>query len=228
MTTQPLPLRLDHEDDVFVLDLGDGENRFNPDSIAAIHAALDQVEAADGPRALVTTATGKFFSNGLDLEWLGANSDRVQETVDGLHRLLARVLGLGVPTVAAVQGHAFAAGAMFAVAHDHAVMRADRGYWCVPEADLGMPFTEGMNALLIARLPTRTTHTAMLTGRRYAGPDAVRAGIVDTVADADAVVSDAKAFAATQTSKDPDVLAKIKRRLHGDAIEALERSEPLA
>ena len=42
--------------------MDDGENRFNPTSIADWNAALDQVEAAaaepDAPCALVTTGTG--------------------------------------------------------------------------------------------------------------------------------------------------------------------------
>ena len=62
---------LDRHDEVFVLNLGDGENRFNADSLTALEAHLDEVEAAAAPRALVTTATGKFWSNGLDLGWLG-------------------------------------------------------------------------------------------------------------------------------------------------------------
>lgn len=52
---------LDRQDDVLVLDLGDGENRFHPDWLAAVNAALDEVEIAEGPRALVTTGTGKFY-----------------------------------------------------------------------------------------------------------------------------------------------------------------------
>ncbi len=58
---------LDRHENVYVLDLGDGENRFHPDWITAVGAALDEVEKAEGPRALVTAATGKFWSNGLDL-----------------------------------------------------------------------------------------------------------------------------------------------------------------
>lgn len=50
---------LERHDDVFLLDLGDGENRFHPDWIAAINDALDEVEKAAGPRALVTAASGK-------------------------------------------------------------------------------------------------------------------------------------------------------------------------
>ncbi len=55
---------LTRDGDVFVLDLGADENRFNPTWVAGVNAALDEVEAAEGPRALVTTASGKFWSNG--------------------------------------------------------------------------------------------------------------------------------------------------------------------
>ena len=109
---------LDRHDDVFVLDLGDTENRFRPDWLAAVDAALEEVERADGPRALVTCATGKFFSNGLDLDWLSGHLDRSEAYVADVHALLARTLALPVVTVAALQGHTFAAGALFSLAHD--------------------------------------------------------------------------------------------------------------
>ena len=70
---------LDRDGDVFVLDIGDTENRFHPDWLAAVHAALDEVERAEGAHALVTTASGKFFSNGLDLDWLSAHGDQARE-----------------------------------------------------------------------------------------------------------------------------------------------------
>src|SRR5699024_7101208 len=69
---EPTMPTLERHDDVFVLDLGEGENRFHPDWIAEVEDALEQVENAEGPRALVTAATGKFYSNGLDLDWLMA------------------------------------------------------------------------------------------------------------------------------------------------------------
>ena len=130
---------LDRHDDVFVLDIGDTENRFHPDWLASVSDLLDKVEKAEGPRALVTAATGKFFSNGLDLDWLSAHPDDGGQYLAAIHELLARVLALPVITVAALQGHTFAAGAMFSLAHDFRVMRADRGYWCLPEADINLP-----------------------------------------------------------------------------------------
>lgn len=99
---------LDRHDNVFVLDLGDGENRFHPDWLTAVATALDEVEKADGPRALVTAATGKFYSNGLDLDWLSAHADEYHDYVVSVHELFARMLSLPVITVAALQGHTFA------------------------------------------------------------------------------------------------------------------------
>ena len=165
----PLPT-LERTGDVHVLDLGDGENRFSPDWVAEVGACLDEVAAAGPPAALVTAATGKFFSNGLDLDWLLAHADRAADYVGSVQRLFARVLTLPVPTVVAVQGHAFAAGAMLTLAHDVRVMRADRGFWCLPEVDIGIPFTPGMAALIQARLTPATAHEAMTTARRYGGP----------------------------------------------------------
>ncbi len=124
---------LDRLGDVFVLDIGDTENRFHPDWLTSVNAALDEVEQADGARALVTTATGKFFSNGLDLEWLATHEEERGGYVSGVQHLLARVLEMPLATVAAIQGHAFAAGAMLTLCHDVRVMRADRGFWCLPE-----------------------------------------------------------------------------------------------
>ncbi|MGW7418604.1 enoyl-CoA hydratase-related protein [Streptomyces sp. NPDC054813] len=212
---------LDRQDNVFVLDLGDGENRFHPDWIASVDAALNEVEKAEGPRALVTAATGKFYSNGLDLEWLSGHADQHQDYIVSVHELFARVFSLPMITVAALQGHTFAAGAMFSLAHDFRVMRADRGYWCLPEADINIPFTPGMSALIQSRLAPQTAHEAMVTGRRYGGSDAAAVGIVDRAVAEDAVRSTAVAIAQAQLSKAGDTLGTIKARMYASALASL-------
>jgi len=218
---------LNRHDAVFVLDLGDTENRFHPDWLDSVDAALDEVEGADGPRALVTAATGKFFSNGLDLEWLTAHADQHEEYVTRVHALLARMLALPVFTVAALQGHTFAAGAMLSLAHDLRVMRADRGFWCLPEADIGIPFTRAMSALIQARLTPQTAHESMTTARRYGGSDAVAAGIVDRAVDEDAVRGAAVEIAAAQAGKAGATLATIKARMYAPVLALLrDRTDP--
>ncbi|WP_413751744.1 enoyl-CoA hydratase-related protein [Streptomyces sp. R-74717] len=219
---------LDRQDNVFVLDLGDGENRFHPDWIASANAALDEVEKANGPRALVTAATGKFYSNGLDLDWLFAHADQHQDYVISVHELFARMLSLPLITVAALQGHTFAAGAMFSLAHDFRVMRTDRGYWCLPEADINIPFTQGMSALIQSRLAPQSAHEAMLTARRYGGGDAQAAGIVDRAVDEDAIRTTAIEIAQAHAGKAGDTLGTIKARMYAPALATLrDTTNPL-
>jgi enoyl-CoA hydratase/carnithine racemase len=219
----------ERENDVFLLDLGDGENRFHPDWIASVDAALDEVEKTSGAGALVTAATGKFFSNGLDLDWLGTHGDQYDAYVTSVHQLFARILTLPVVTVAALQGHTFAAGAMLSLTHDLRVMRADRGYWCLPEADLGIPFTRGMSALIQARLTPPAAHEAMVTARRYSGTDAAAAAIVDHAVGEDAVRATAVELAGRQAGKAGPVLATIKTRLYAGVLDRLrDTRNPLA
>ncbi|MDT4937030.1 MAG: Delta3-Delta2-enoyl-CoA isomerase [Pseudonocardiales bacterium] len=216
---------LDRDGDVYVLDLGDTENRFHPDWLAETRAHLTTVESAEGPRSLVTTATGKFFSNGLDLEWLAQHADQLGAYIIDVHALFAAALTLPVPTVAAVQGHCFAGGAMFALAHDFRVMRADRGYLCFPEVDINIPFSRGMSALIQGRLSKKTAHEAMTTGRRYGGGDALEAGIVDAVAHPDDVLSSAIELAAPLVGKAGPTLGIIKSRMYAEALVALRDTE---
>lgn len=217
---------LDREGEVFVLYLGnegqtDSENRFHPDWIEEVHDLLDKVEAAAGPAALVTTATGKFYSNGLDVDWLFGNMDKSHGYLDRVHSLYTRLLQFPMPTVAAVNGHAFGAGAMLATSHDFRVMRADRGFWSLPEVLLGMPFTVGMNALLTERLANQVCVQAMTTGHRYPADEALAAGIVDATADATELLSAAVARAAALTGNRKPNLPVIKRALHERALAGL-------
>lgn len=211
---------LERDGDVFVLNLGEDENRFNADSLDALERCLDKVEAAT-PCALVTTASGKFWSNGLDLEWIATQGEQAVPFIERVHELLARVLEMGVPSIAALQGHTFAAGAMLALAHDGRVMRADRGFFCLPEVDIGIPFTPGMSALIAARLPAQAAHEAMTTGKRYGGSDAALAGIVEDAVSEAEVLPKALQRARALAGKDPATLKTIKQRLYRDALAAL-------
>lgn len=175
---------------------GNPENVFSPDLLDSLDAALDEVEASEGPAALVTTGAGRFYSNGLDLGVVASDPAGLPAYVTRVQQLFARVLRLELPTVAAVNGHAFGAGAMLAVSHDHRVMRSDRGYWNLPEARLGMPFPAGMNALVTTRLGHPVASTAMLTARRYPAAEAVSAGIAHEAVDAESVLDRAVAVAA--------------------------------
>ena len=215
-----MTITLSYDEKIAILDLGNDENRFSPSFLDDINAHLDDIEAS-GAHALVTTAAGKFYSNGLDLDWLGAHGDQTQWYVGRVQDLLARVLTLPMPTAAALVGHAFGAGAMLAVAHDFRVMRADRGFFCFPEADIRIPFTPGMAALIQAKLTPQAAVASMTTGRRFGGADAADIGIVDATAGEGAVTAAATELLRPLGSKDPGTLGAIKQTMFGVAARTL-------
>ncbi len=219
-------VEIERDGDIWILRMRDGENRFNAGSVAAINEALDQVGPAAGPCALVTTGEGKFYSNGLDLDWLAAARQDAATFLGDVHRLLGRVIGFPAVTVAAVNGHAFAAGAMLATAHDFVIMREDRGYWCLPEADLGLPLTPEMFAVVTAKLPRRAAHEAIITGRRYDARQAQAAGIVHWTASEDEVLAAAVKLARELAAKDRAVLAEHKLLLYGEVARLCAAGPP--
>jgi enoyl-CoA hydratase/carnithine racemase len=216
-------LTLSREGAVFVLHMNDGENRMNDAFIDAFDRALDAVEAAQGV-ALVTRGEGKFYSNGIDLEWLlAAGANGARRFVLRLERLLGRVIGLPVPTVAAINGHAFAGGGLLALAHDFRVMRTDRGYFCLPEVDISVPFTEGLATIVRTRLAPAVAHEAMVTGRRYTAAEAAALAIVTSTAHEANVLAAAMERAQALTGKDRATLGAIKRNAYATLLEQLER-----
>ena len=210
---------------LWTLHLGDDENRFTSAFLDEADGFLADLASSSEPAALVTTGGGKFYSNGLDLEWLGAHPERLGEYVARVQQLFERVLTLPVPTVAAVNGHAFGAGAMLALAHDHRVMGDDRGYVCLPEVDIHIPFSPGMNALVMSKLSPRAAVDAMTTGHRFPGDEALAAGIVDATASLEDLAQAAAARVEHLAGKDRTTLGTIKQRMYADVVAALRLPE---
>ncbi|MDJ0417785.1 enoyl-CoA hydratase/isomerase family protein [Rhodococcus opacus] len=217
---------MERSGDVFVLYFGeegepDSENAFHPDWIDKVEGLLDQVEQHDGPAALVTTGLGKFYSTGLDTAWVVANTDKLNSYIDRVQALFARILTFPLPTVAALTGHTFGGGAILAAAHDHRVMREDRGYFCLPGITIGASYAPGSIALLAARLPARAVHTALVTGRRYGGVAASELGFVDEVAPEQHVLTRAVEHAQGLVATRGRTLGEIKSSLYADAVASL-------
>jgi len=168
----------------------------------------------------VTTGSGKFYSNGLDLDTM-MSSDDPQSYLKRVLDVMGRVLVFPAYTVAAINGHAFGAGAQIALAHDARVMRVDRGYFCMPEVDMKAPLHPGMTAIIQARLPHQSAHEVIVTGTRYGGELALDRRIVDEVAPEDEVVPRAVALAAPYAAKAHPVMATLKRGMYSHALEAL-------
>ena len=218
---------LSRDGDIHVITMNHQQNQVGPDFLRAIHAALDEVETeADGPGAIVLTGSGKFFNNGLDISVvMGLEGEDARGFGTELFRLLNRLLSNRLPIVAALNGHAFAAGAMIAMACDYRVMREDRGWICISEVDVGVPIAPPMMALLRAKLPAKTLRDAVLTGKRYDAHEAIASGFVDASAPEAELLSDAKKLAAELATKERGIFGELKKTLWFDLARGFAPSE---
>ena len=203
------------QDSVAVVTWSDGENRINLDSVARLNEVLDELETIEGPLSVVLTGSGKFFCNGLDLERFGAVPDEFAATLHELERTIGRLLVFPAYTVAAVNGHAFAGGALISCAFDYRVMREDRGFWCMNEAEIGLALDERLWSILTNRLPKATAVIAATTARRFPAPDALRWGIIEEMASEDELLTRAIDVAERMSSLDRPTLARHKLLAHG-------------
>ncbi|MGI8609820.1 MAG: enoyl-CoA hydratase/isomerase family protein [Candidatus Dormibacteria bacterium] len=205
-----------------VVRMTNGKNAVDDDFLTSFEQALDTVEASDWAQILVTTGTEKHYCNGWDLDFLLGLAPEGRAAIrTRSRRLLARLLTFPLPTAAAINGHAFGLGAFLALAQDHRVMRADRGWFCLPEVDLGMRLHPFMIRLIHCRLPATTAHESVLAGRRYAAAAALEAGIVDAAASLDALMPAAVERCGAYVGKDREMLAGLKQDLYAEVLAAV-------
>lgn len=180
-------ITLEKKDSIYYLTMDAEENRWNTTFVRDIAEALDEIENDEGPGALITSSTNpKFFSNGLDLDWMLSpenHPDGGDREVFGeeFMYLMGRVITLPIPTVCAINGHAFGAGFMFALSHDIRIMREDRGFLCANEMQLGLPIPRPELALFKHKVPANAFFETVQLSKRWTGSDALNAGIIQGV-----------------------------------------------
>ncbi len=208
---------------IYTVTMDNGENMICLDWQQRMLEILDQLE--DNPvagTAMVLIGVGKFFSNGLNLNELnkldGAGWTLFARQMNEIHR---RMLMLPFPTVAAVNGHAFAGGAFMALSCDYRIMREDRGWICISEVDAGVPLPQGMMEFLRLRLPAATVRDAVLTGRRYDADDAMAAGFSDGKAAAELLRGMATELARDLACKEPSIFKAIKQAYYAPIVKGL-------
>ncbi len=212
---------------VATLTLNDGENRFNPDFCNAFLSALDEIEhKTEATTLLVTSSDEKIFCNGIDLNWLAPILEKNELAVAKdffylLNRVFRRLITYPLLTVAAISGHAFAGGAILCCAFDFRLMRSDRGFFCFPEVDLGIPFLPGMNALLKKAMPMHMVEFMEYTGARLTAEQCVACNIIQKACPMESLMEESMAFAQTLNKRRP-VVAELKTRLNQPILHAID------
>jgi Delta3-Delta2-enoyl-CoA isomerase len=218
------------DEHVAVLTMNNGENRFTIPFLEAFLALLDEIENQTAATVLVVkSADLKIWSNGIDLDWLrstvGENPEKGPEFSMRLMDLLRRILTYPLITIAAINGHAFAGGAIMACAFDFRFMRTDRGYFCFPEVDIHIPFMPGMDALIKKALPGHLSLEAQLTGKRYTAAELETHHAVFKACHLDDLMKEVMTFAKTM-NKGRNILKPIKEVGFKSILRVMDIDDP--
>ncbi|XP_061338361.1 enoyl-CoA delta isomerase 1, peroxisomal [Gastrolobium bilobum] len=218
---------LEKRGNIFILSLtGDGEHRLNPTLLNSIQSALRRIRhEATTSSALITTAHGKYFSNGFDLTWAQSREDRMILMDSLLRSVVSDLLSLPMPTLAAVTGHASAAGYALALSHDYVLMRSDRGFLYMSELDIKLVVPAWFVAIVDAKVgsPAARREIVMKAAKLTAN-EALRLGVIDSAHDtAEETVEAAVALAVDLVKRgwDGHVYGENRKRFLTHVIQAV-------
>lgn len=220
------------DENIALLTMNSGENRFNLPFLKDLGEALDAIENETEATALVVRSSDpKIWCNGMDLDWLipaiGRKDPEVKlflKTQDAIYR---RITFYPMITVAAITGHAFAGGAILAAAFDFRYMRSDRGFLCFPEVDLRIPFLPYMDGLIRRLLPMHLVFDAELTGHRFTASELERHGVIrKACASAEETVEDALAWAKT-LNKNRGIVKTMKNVMNAEIDRLFDTVVPI-
>jgi enoyl-CoA hydratase/carnithine racemase len=215
------------DEKVAVLTMNEGENRFNPSFLSSFMETLDEIEKETDANALVVTSSHeKIFCNGIDLDWLlpfiqKGDRDTAVSFFYTMNRLFKRILLYPMPAIAAISGHAFAGGAIMSCAFDFRFMRSDRGFFCFPEVDLGIPFLPSMLALITKAIPQYKVEELHYTGKRVTAEECEAHHIITKACHIDDLMNEAVSFA-KGLNKRREIIAEMKKRMYKDIVHAFD------
>ena len=188
-------------------------NAFNDDLIAELTQAVLDAGARDDVRCLVLAAEGKAFCAGADLNWMRRMADYTHDEnlLDAakLAEMLRVLYACPKPTIARVQGDAYAGGTGLVAACDIAVS-SDTAAYCLSEVKLGLiPAT--ISPYVIRAMGARAAHRYFLTAERFDAAEALRIGFVHAVVPADALDAKVAELATALVNAGPEAMKACKR-----------------
>lgn len=195
------------------------DNRLTPAFNQTFLLALDIIEQRL-PRGVVITTSSitKFYSNGLDYENAIGDPSFMPNSLFPLWR---RLVTYPMPTVALMNGHAFAGGLMTAMMHDYRIMNPHKGFLCLNELDFGAALQPAMVAIFRVKLNTTTVRNMALESRRYPALEALKEGIIDGIGGVDETLAFIGEMKLTQKAQGK-VYGQIKEELYREVVKELD------
>ncbi|NLB51971.1 MAG: enoyl-CoA hydratase/isomerase family protein [Syntrophomonadaceae bacterium] len=220
------------EGTVAILTMTKGENRHNPEWCEVMLSIYNEILDDSQIKAIVlTSGDPKNFCLGVDTDWLlkrlGENDyPAISRWLYINSEVFKAMLMSPVPTIAAINGHAFGNGAMLAGACDFRFMRADRGYLCLPEIDLGIQLAPSMLEWMKRIMPYHLFIRMLLSGERIGAAELEKHNVITKACEnAEKTLEEAVAFAGT-FNKSRTGMAEMKQRAYKHIIDKMKNDDP--
>lgn len=217
---------------VAIVKMNNGENRHNLVFAETMLATLDEVlEDKEITSVVLTSTDPKAWCLGVDIEWLSGrlvakDFDSMKQFMYKMNDVFKKLLLMPIPVIAAISGHAFGNGAILSCACDFRMMKKDRGFFCFPEVDLGIPFLPGMIEFVKKSLPYYKFNELKLTGKRAGAQELEDHHCIEKACEnAEELLKDAIAFAKTFNKK-RGIFGEHKKRLHKGIVEVMDKEDP--
>ncbi|BBO81551.1 enoyl-CoA hydratase/isomerase family protein [Desulfosarcina ovata] len=211
------------EDNVAVLSMNSGENQFGFPFIDAFLEVLDKIERDTDANVLVTKSShDKIWSAGIDPDLENEEKTKLTKKFRvQMYSLYRRILTYPMITVAAITGHAFAAGAYLAFSHDFRFMRKDKGWLCLPEVDLGINIGRVLTSIARRAVPDYKFEEMLYTGKRLTAEECAEHHIVYKACHMDDLMNEVLSFAKAQ-NKDRRIIRLMKQETNQQLLKIID------
>ena len=231
---QTVTIRRDGAAATIELNRPDALNAWNGPLGDELLAAVRAVAEDDDVRAVVVTGAGREFSSGADLkdqsgreQTAGGQWDVRARLTGCYHPIITTIRTMPKPVVAAVTGHAYAGGAILALACDFRVMAEGEFGFAVNEINLGFMLPPGMIRMAVDAVGFRPAFELLLTGQSISSQKALQIGLAFEIAKQDSVLERALFHGRMLAEKPPAAFAAVKRSLRrisaGDSSDVSDR-----
>lgn len=220
------PATIEIKDEIAILTMDDGKaNAINPPMLEAFNACLDQAEK-DAKVLIITGREGRF-SGGFDLKlMMSLPGPEVKALVDGGGKLAHRLFSFPMPVISACNGHGVAMGSFILLSSDVRIGTAGAFKIGANETQINMVLPIFASELVKARVDPSYLTRSMVFGELFDPETAVKAGYLDRVVEADALLATAKATADALKPLSGPSLTGNKRLLRETPLATIAASLP--
>ena len=225
---------IEEDDGVAIVHMNSNKvNRQNPAFFSDLDTSLDRLTSDFPNLPVVLTSKEQVFSAGFDFDyWFPLiekdDFETVQASYDRFKQINLRLFSYPRPTVAALNGHAYAGGLITALCCDSRIAVDQGADFTLNEVPIGLAMPSLFTEIIRYAVGTPVAAKATLTGSIYTGPEALSLGIVDSLVPKNDLLPEAVRAAKALKPDCHTAYAFSKRALQGPTLSRIrEETEQL-